>query len=53
MRNPRLTKDQAQLLVDTHDIMMVMESEEEMELLRDNNPELLKAYEVLLDIANA
>lgn len=52
-KKPQLTKEQAILLVDTHDVMQVMESQEEMELLKAHNPELLEAYEVLLNIANS
>lgn len=52
-KKPQLTKEQAILLIDTHEIMQVMESQEEMELLKAHNPELLEAYEVLLNIANS
>ncbi len=52
MKKPTLTKEQAIRLIDAHDIMQVMESEEEMELLKEHNPELFEAYDALLDIAN-
>lgn len=47
-----LTKEQAQLLVDTHELDVLIQNEEEVELLEENNPELLEAYETLLEIAN-
>lgn len=47
-----MTKEQAQLLVETHEIDRLMENEEERELLRDNNPELFEAYEALLVLAD-
>lgn len=42
-----LNKQQAQLLVEAHEIDSLLENEEEVELLEDNNPELLTAYRAL------
>lgn len=39
-----LTRGQAQLLCDTHEVVSLLDNEEEIELLEENNPELLEAY---------
>lgn len=39
-----ITPQQASLILEAHDIFQVLESEEEVALLEDNNPELLEAY---------
>ena len=50
---PVLTKEQAELLCEMHDIHELFDDEEgeEATLLRKNNPELLEAYRVLYLIA--
>ena len=48
---PTLTREQAQALCDAHDVDALLDNEEEVELLEDNNPELLAAYEALRAIA--
>lgn len=53
MSTRQLTKEQAQLLVDTHEIEMLMQNDEEVELLEEHNPELLEAYETLIEIAES
>lgn len=44
-----LTKDQAQAIIDAHEINM--DDGEETEMLVENNPELADAYRALLAIA--
>jgi hypothetical protein len=46
-----LTQDQAKALLDAHDIISMLNDDEEMELLEDNNPELAEAYYALHRIA--
>ena len=46
-----LTKEQAQMLCDAHEVDSLLENEEEIELLEDNNPELLDAYRALSRMA--
>ena len=46
-----LTQDQAQALVDAHEIKLD-ETEEETQLIYENNPTLYLAYEKLLKIAD-
>lgn len=46
-----MTKDQAMLIIDMHEIDSLMRDDEERELLEENNPELLEAYRALLKIA--
>ena len=46
-----LTQEQAQHIWDAHDLAAIFDSEEETEMLRDNNPELFEAYEALRLIA--
>lgn len=46
-----LTKEQAQLLCDAHEVYSLLENEEEIELLEANNPELLEAYYALHRLA--
>lgn len=50
---PTLTPDQAQILVDAHDIMEMIDNDEEVYLLHAQNPELLEAYKALVEIANS
>lgn len=45
-----LTKEQAQVLIDAHDIRLD-EDDEETELLLENNSELYEAYQALISIA--
>ena len=47
-----LTKEQAQLICDAHDIDAMLDTGEEVDLLRAENPQLLDAYTALLQIAN-
>ena len=44
-----LTKEQAQAIVDAHEINL--DDGEETEMLEDNNPELADAYRALLAIS--
>lgn len=46
-----MTKDQAMLIVDAHEIISLMDDEEEAELLLMHNPDLYYAYEALLLLA--
>lgn len=46
-----LTKDQAQMLCDAHEVDSLLENDEEIELLEANNPELLEAYRTLSRMA--
>jgi hypothetical protein len=46
-----LTSEQAQVIVEAHDILAMMENSEEAELLKENNPELYEAYEALLSLS--
>lgn len=46
-----LTREQARMIMDTHDITTTMGDEEEMGLLEENNPELAEAYFALHRIA--
>ena len=48
-----MTKEQAKILVNTHEVQELMDNEEEIELLEQNNPGLADAYRALLDLANA
>jgi hypothetical protein len=43
-----MTKEQANLIIDAHDIRDVLENEEERDLLEKHNPALLDAYWALL-----
>lgn len=49
---PKLTKDEAQALVDAHEIEQCLDNEEEADLLEQNNPQLFSAYNVVRAIAN-
>ena len=52
VRNTKmLTKEQAQMLCDAHEVDSLLENEEEIELLEANNPELLEAYRALSRMA--
>lgn len=44
-----LTRQQAQIIIDTHEI--TMDEGEETEMLEENNPELADAYRALLEFA--
>jgi hypothetical protein len=46
-----LTNEQAMLICDSHEIIQLLDNEEEVELLSDNNPELLEAYVELVKMA--
>lgn len=46
-----MTKEQAQMLCDAHEVDSLLENKEERELLEANNPELLEAYRALRCIA--
>lgn len=46
-----MTKEQAELLIDAHDIAVLLDDEEEVALLEENNPELLSAYRALVAMA--
>ena len=50
--SPSLTRDEAQLICDAHEIHQLLDDEEEVELLEKNHPQLLAAYEVLRAIAD-
>ena len=39
-----MTRAQAAEIIEMHDIRLTIESEEEVELLSENNPSLLEAY---------
>lgn len=39
-----ITKEQASLICEAHEIFQLLDNEEEIELLEENNPELLEAY---------
>ena len=46
-----LTKEQASMICDAHEIFSLLSDEEEMELLKEHNPELLEAYFALHQVA--
>lgn len=46
-----LTKQQAQAIIDAHEINM--DEGEETEMLEENNPDLADAYRALIAIANS
>lgn len=46
-----LTKEQAALLCDIHEIASLLADEEEVEILASANPQLLEAYRALAAIA--
>jgi hypothetical protein len=46
-----LTRNQAKLIIYTHDINVTLGDDEELELLEKNNPELAEAYFALHRIA--
>lgn len=48
----KLTTEQAQAIMDAHEIHSMLHNQEERELLRDNNPDLLEAYKALEKIAD-
>lgn len=50
---PTLTAEQAQNIIDAHEIDMIFDNVEEYDMLKLNNPELLQAYEVLKEIASS
>jgi hypothetical protein len=47
-----LTQEQARLIMDAHEIESTLDSEEEADLLEQNNPDLLNAYLNLQAIAD-
>jgi hypothetical protein len=49
---PQLTQEQAQMLCDAHEVHSFLRNEEEVDLMEDNNPGLLGAYETLRAIAD-
>lgn len=49
---PALSRDEAQALCDAFEIHTFFESDEEVDLLEENNPCLLQAYETLRAIAD-
>ena len=48
-----MTKKQAAILIEAHEIDQLLENEEEVEMLEANNPELLAAYRALVRYAKA
>lgn len=50
--SPQLTRDEAQLICDAHEIHLLLDNEEEVDLMERNNPDLLRAYEILRAIAD-
>ena len=50
--SPQLTRDEALLICDAHDIHARLDSEDEVERLERYDPYLLRAYEVLRAIAD-
>lgn len=50
--SPQLTRDDAQNLCDRYEIHLLLDDEDEVEELEENNPDLLRAYEVLRAIAD-
>lgn len=50
--SPQLTRDDAQILCDRYEIHLLLDDEDEVEDLEENNPDLLRAYEVLRAIAD-
>ncbi len=50
-RQTRLTAEEAEMLIEQHDIYTALEDGEERELLEANNPELLALYDKLKKIA--
>ncbi len=46
-----MTKEQAQILVEAHEVEQLMEDAEERELMEENNPGLSDAYQALLALA--
>jgi len=49
---PRLTQEEAQSICDAHEIRQFFSDEEEVDLMEQNNPGLLSAYEKLRAIAD-
>lgn len=50
-QKPTLIKEQAQAIMNTHDIKFALEDEEERALLEQENRRLLEAYQALQRIA--
>lgn len=48
----QLTQEEAQMLCDAHEVHSMLNNEEEVDLMEDNNPALLAAYEKLRAIAD-
>lgn len=51
MARPLFTPEQALEICEAHEIEQLMDNEEERELLLQNNPSLLAAYQALLALA--
>lgn len=47
-----MNAEQARLICEAHEIFELMENEEEVELLKQNNPWLLEAYRAIAALAN-
>lgn len=47
-----LTPEQARMILEAHELDALLMNKEEMDLLEQNNPELLTAYQALEQIAN-
>lgn len=48
---PTLTQDEAELICQAHALHHLLDDEEEVDLLEQNNPDLLTAYQALQAIA--
>lgn len=46
-----MTPEHAAALCDAHDVHQLLENDEEVEMLREQNPELLAAYKALARLA--
>lgn len=50
-RFAKLTPEHAALIIDAHDIKDACRAGEERRLMKSNNPELLEAYEALIEFS--
>ncbi|MGI0076959.1 MAG: hypothetical protein ACREAU_06100 [Nitrosopumilaceae archaeon] len=48
-----MTKEQAKLIVEAHEIKFLVEDEEEVMILTEHNPTLFEAYKALINFANS
>jgi hypothetical protein len=48
-----LTPAEANLLCEAHEVHALLANSEELEILEDNNPDLLRAYEKLVAISKS